>query len=170
MGSVFLQRKEVTIKRIWQICGFHKNSETFPWRHNGHDSVSIHLPHDCLLSRLFSHRSKNTSKFRVTSLWHQSSGSLVFVTGEFPAQMASNAENASIWWRHHVKPCFHTMVTMHTDLWCHNCNSVDYSDVIVFNTCRPRQNKSYYVDDIFKFKSCITNGYIFCSNCTQFCF
>ena len=23
------------------------------------------------------------------------------VTGEFPAQMVSNAENASIWWRHH---------------------------------------------------------------------
>ena len=23
-------------------------------------------------------------------------------TGEFPAHMASNAENASIWWRHHV--------------------------------------------------------------------
>ena len=23
------------------------------------------------------------------------------VTGEFPAQRASNAENASIWWRHH---------------------------------------------------------------------
>ena len=22
-------------------------------------------------------------------------------TGEFPAQMANNAENASIWWRHH---------------------------------------------------------------------
>ena len=35
------------------------------------------------------------------------------VTGEFPAQMASNAENVSIWWRHHVNsdithiiPCF----------------------------------------------------------------
>ena len=25
--------------------------------------------------------------------------------GEFPAQMASNAENVSIWWRHHV--CHH---------------------------------------------------------------
>ena len=25
-------------------------------------------------------------------------------TGEFPAQMASNAEKVSIWWRHHVKP------------------------------------------------------------------
>ena len=41
---------------------------------------------------------------------HQSSASLAFVwgihrspvTGEFPAQMASNAENLSIWWRHHV--------------------------------------------------------------------
>ena len=41
---------------------------------------------------------------------HQSSASLAFVrgihralTGEFPAQMASNAENASIWWRHYEK-------------------------------------------------------------------
>ena len=38
---------------------------------------------------------------------HQNSASLAFVrgihaaTGEFPAQMASNAENVSIWWRHH---------------------------------------------------------------------
>ena len=24
------------------------------------------------------------------------------ITGEFPAQSASNAENVSIWWRHHV--------------------------------------------------------------------
>ena len=38
---------------------------------------------------------------------HQSSASLAFfvgnspVTGEFPAQMASNADNVSIWWRHH---------------------------------------------------------------------
>ena len=38
---------------------------------------------------------------------HQSSASLTFVwgispvTGEFPAQRASNAENVSIWWCHH---------------------------------------------------------------------
>ena len=34
---------------------------------------------------------------------HQSSASLAFlpVTGEFPAQMVSYAENISIWWRHH---------------------------------------------------------------------
>ena len=38
---------------------------------------------------------------------HQISALLAFVnslvTGEFPAQMASNAENVSIWWRHHGK-------------------------------------------------------------------
>ena len=33
---------------------------------------------------------------------HQSSSSLAFVTGEFPAQKATNAD-ASIWWRHHDK-------------------------------------------------------------------
>ena len=37
---------------------------------------------------------------------HQSTAPLAFVlgTGEFPAQMASNTENVSIWWRHHGKP------------------------------------------------------------------
>ena len=42
---------------------------------------------------------------------HESSASRAFVQGihrgpgtsEFPAQMASNAENVSIWWRHHEK-------------------------------------------------------------------
>ena len=38
------------------------------WRHNGHDSVSNHQPHECLLNRLFRRRSKKTSKLRVTCL------------------------------------------------------------------------------------------------------
>ena len=38
------------------------------WRHNEHDSVSNHQPHDCLLNRLFRRRSKKTSKLRVTGL------------------------------------------------------------------------------------------------------
>ena len=42
-------------------------------------------------------RSKKTSKFRVTVLWEGTSP----VTGEFPAQKASNVENGSIRWRHH---------------------------------------------------------------------
>ena len=69
------------------------------WRHNGLDSVPNHQPHDCLLNRSFGYRSKKTSKLRVTGLCVVNSP----VTGEFPAQMASNAENVSIWWRHHVK-------------------------------------------------------------------
>ena len=67
------------------------------WRHNGCDSVSNHQPHDCLLNRLFRRRSKKTSKLRVTSLCVGNSPG----TGEFPAQMASNADIVSIWWRHH---------------------------------------------------------------------
>ena len=55
---------------------------TLHWRHNDHSGVSNHQPHGCLLNRLFRRRSKETSKL--------------------PAQRASYAENASIWWRHHV--------------------------------------------------------------------
>ena len=68
------------------------------WRNNGRDSVSNHQPHDCLLNRLFRCRSNKTSKLRVTDLCAENSPGTV----EFPAQMASNAENVSIWWRHHV--------------------------------------------------------------------
>ena len=42
---------------------------------------------------------KKTSKLRVTDLCEGNSP----VTGEFPAQRASNADNVSIWWRHHDK-------------------------------------------------------------------
>ena len=38
------------------------------WRHNDHDGVSNHQPHDCLLNRLFRRRLKKTSKLRVTGL------------------------------------------------------------------------------------------------------
>ena len=38
------------------------------WRHNGHDGVSNHQPHGCLLNRLFRRRSNKTSKLCVTGL------------------------------------------------------------------------------------------------------
>ena len=41
---------------------------TLRWRQNGHDSVSNHQPHHCLLNRSFGCRSKKTSKLRVTGL------------------------------------------------------------------------------------------------------
>ena len=51
----------------------------------------------CLINCWFRRRWKKTSKLRVTGLCAGNSP----VAGEFPAQKASNAENVSIWWRHH---------------------------------------------------------------------
>ena len=60
------------------------------WRHNERDGVSNHQPHDCLLNCSFRRRSKKTSMLRVTDdRW---------ITR---IQKASNAENVSIWCRHH---------------------------------------------------------------------
>ena len=73
-------------------------AEPLRWRHNGSESISNHQPHDCLLNCLFKRKSKKTSKLRATGLYAGKS----LGTGEFPAQMASNVENASIWWRHHA--------------------------------------------------------------------
>ena len=75
-----------------------QSSNPLRWRHNERESISHRQLHDCLLNRLFRHRSKKkTSKICVTGLCEGNSPG----TGEFPAQMASNAENVSIWWRHH---------------------------------------------------------------------
>ena len=71
--------------------------QSLHWCHNELDSVSNHQPRDCLLNRLFRRRWKKISKLRVTDLCAENSPE----TGEFPAQMANNAENVSIWWRHH---------------------------------------------------------------------
>ena len=43
-------------------------SNILQWHHNGRDVVSNHQHHDCLFNRLFRHRSKKTSKLRVTGL------------------------------------------------------------------------------------------------------
>ena len=74
-----------------------KTSLALHRRHNERDCVSDHQPHDCLLNCLFKRRSRKTSKLRVTGFRVGISP----MTGEFPAQRASKAENVSIWWRHH---------------------------------------------------------------------
>ena len=61
------------------------DTQPLQWRHN-------HQPHDCLLNLLFQAQIKKTSKLRVTGLCAGNSP----VTGKFPAQRASNAENISI--------------------------------------------------------------------------
>ena len=114
----FLKMKTLPFKPIfdrwrfphWHDCSNASADITLQWRHNGCDSVSNHQPHDCLLNRLFRHRSKKTSKLRVTGLCAGNSTG----TGEFPAQMASNAENVSIWWRHHDEGYAHTKTQQNT--------------------------------------------------------
>ena len=71
-------------------------SNSLQWRHNGCDSVLNHQHLHCLLNGLFRRRSKKTSKLRVTGLCVENSP----MTGEFSAQMASNAEK-----------CFHLMTS-----------------------------------------------------------
>ena len=68
------------------------------WRHNERGGVSNRRHFDCLLNRLFRRILKKAPKRRVTGLYEGDSP----VTGEFPAQRASNAENVSILWRHHA--------------------------------------------------------------------
>ena len=71
-------------------------------------------------STVYSERSKKTSKLRVTGICAGNSP----VPDECPAQMASNAENVSIWWRHHVMlelkvthVSKRVLVNNHTDYW-----------------------------------------------------
>ena len=77
------------------------------WRHNERDGTSNHRRRDCLLIRLFRHRSKITSKLRVTGLCAGNSPG----TGAFPSQRASNAENVSIWRLHHASHNFTRNIT-----------------------------------------------------------
>ena len=93
------------------------------WRHNGRDDVSNHQSHDCLPNHLF--RSKKTLQLHVTGLC---AGNSPF-TGEFPAQRASNAENISIWLRHHewkISICNFLHCFAHTGSTTRNvaCNSL----------------------------------------------
>ena len=93
--SILSFKIEINTKTIFsRWCSY----APLQWRHKKLDGVWHHQPHVCLLIRLFSHRSKQTSKLSVTGLCAGNSP----VTDEFPAQRASNAENVSIWWRHHA--------------------------------------------------------------------
>ena len=85
----------------WTRSAMQFSTIALRWRHNGCNSVSNHQPRECLLRRLIRRTSKKTSKLRVTGLCAGNSPE----TGEFPAQMASIGESASIWWRHHGKWC-----------------------------------------------------------------
>ena len=82
---------------IWSVfVGSCDVFTSLQWHHN--ERISNHQHLYCLLNHLFRHRSKKTSKLRVTGLCEGNSP----LTGEFPIQRVSNVENVSIWWHHHA--------------------------------------------------------------------
>ena len=84
---------------VWLKFGWKQiHDSPLQWRHNEREGVSNHQPNDCLFKRLFRRWWKKASKLRVTGLCVGNSP----VTGEFPTQRVSNAENVSILWRHHA--------------------------------------------------------------------
>ena len=136
---------------------------SFEWRHIERDGVSTHQPHDCLLKSLFRCKSKETSKLRVTGLCEWNSP----VAGEFPAQRASNAENVSIWWCHHViNGCAITMTSHarhgesnHRQIYCFAQQLVQASNkgnIKVFLTAGPfmRRNRRWLVDSFTRGQQC----------------
>ena len=99
----FHKKFQKVLKRHSLDLCFYVSLIPLQWRHNGHYGISNHQPHHCLLNPLFRRKWKKTSKLRITGLCAGNSP----MTGEFPTQMGSNAENVSIRWRHHVlrMPC-----------------------------------------------------------------
>ena len=93
MGKYKKSRGFLSEERIWRLW-----MNPSQWRHNERDCASNHRRLDCLLNRLFKRRSKTIPKLRATCFYEVKTP----VTGEFPAQRASYAENVSIWWRHHA--------------------------------------------------------------------
>ena len=96
-----------------------------------------HQPHDCLLNHLFRHKSKKTSKLRVTGL----------CAGEFTGDR----------WIPRTKgqkrgKCFHLM----TSSWLSWIKHYRYDNttkkfiLVMINTLRPRQNGRHFADDIFR--------------------
>ena len=86
----------------WPVTTGNTDSASMSGSHHYYDVIQGAMASQSPARRLFTQplfrrRSKKTSKLRATGLCAGNSP----VTGEFPAQMASNAENVSIWCRHH---------------------------------------------------------------------
>ena len=94
----------------WCIVGYWKgvlwnfvnlvNRVSLQWHHNERHCISNHRRR--LLAKPFgqAHTKENIKAPRHWPLWGESTGDQCI-----PPQRANNAENVSIWWRHHIKLC-----------------------------------------------------------------
>ena len=137
---------------------------TLQWRRNELDGVPNYQPQDCLLNRFFIHISKKASKLCVTGLCEGNSP----VTGEFPAQRASYAENFFIWWRHHGTEFLTTSFKLNysntNEQMKHNCSH----GRLELATSRPVQNGRHFTD---KFSNVFLNINVshFSTHCHELC-
>ena len=108
------------------------------WRYNGRDGVSKHQRLDCLLNHLWVEIEEN---IKAPRHWP--------VTSRFPSLKTNNAENVSIWWRHHALhqvrrqcillsklgvhgKCFHLMTSswgLRMRRWCRFPSLICFSEV-----------------------------------------
>ena len=118
--------------------------------------------HHCLLDRLFGCRWKKTSKLRVTGLCVGNSPE----TGEFPAQMASNAENVSF-----DDVIMVMMMNMDTiGKYLATTQHYNTRTVCLTHALRPRQNGRHFPDDVFKWMPFLLRKYInFDKDFTEVC-
>ena len=79
-----------------QLHSDRKNS--WRWRHKERNGVLNHRCLDCLFNRMFKRISKKPSTPHVAGFCEGNPP----MTGGFPSQGVSDAENVSIWWRHHA--------------------------------------------------------------------
>ena len=115
-----------TFAFIASLKHMRERTNSLQWRHPERDGVANHRRLDCSLNRLFRPRSNKTSNTGLCE------GKLP-VNSEFPAQRTSNAENVSIWWRHHETyitsksgtliwteiKMYRGIITSHSILWVH---------------------------------------------------
>ena len=72
------------------------------WRHNWSQITSLIIVHSTVYSGAYQRKIKAPRHWPLCGEF----------TGEFSPQMASNAENGSIWWRHHVRLPYYLLSSM----------------------------------------------------------
>ena len=104
MPCVLLQWVKTFIRKVTGIEGLSFEHDLMSPSERDHITVRWRLksPESRLFTQPFvqTQIKENIKAPRHWPLWGEFTGDSP-VTGEFPAQRASNAENVSIWWRHH---------------------------------------------------------------------
>ena len=99
--QIFASRSQLTICQHWfrQWIGANQSGKPLHYSDVIMDATAFQITSlTIVFSTVYSRRrSKKASKLRVTGLCAGNSPG----TGEFLVQRVSNAENVSIWWRHH---------------------------------------------------------------------